>query len=228
MKKLISMLLALAMVLSLTAVTFATEASAAEAPSAGYSEAPSITELGTYGNVEDRLPVEEDIFVSQHDAVGAELEIGAYGGTINLVGGGGSWDLSRPSLETIIRRNTDGSYYPNVIKSYEYNEDYTVWTFHLREGMKWSDGNDFTADDITFWYYICHINNFDTKASWAALIDGETGNFATLTKVDDYAVTWTFDTAKYPADFIEHGDFKWCWAPSHWLADLIPSSTCGE
>lgn len=33
MKKLISMLLALAMVLSLTAVTFATEASAAEAPS---------------------------------------------------------------------------------------------------------------------------------------------------------------------------------------------------
>ena len=81
MKKLISMLLALAMVLSLTAVTFATEASAAEAPSAGYSEAPSITELGTYGNVEDRLPVEEDIFVSQHDAVGAELEIGAYGGT---------------------------------------------------------------------------------------------------------------------------------------------------
>lgn len=32
MKKLISMLLALAMVLSLTAVTFATEASAAEAP----------------------------------------------------------------------------------------------------------------------------------------------------------------------------------------------------
>jgi len=224
MKKLISMLLALAMVLSLTAVTFATEASAAEAPSAGYSEAPSITELGTYGNVEDRLPVEEDIFVSQHDAVGAELEIGAYGGTINLVGGGGSWDLSRPSLETIIRRNTDGSYYPNVIKSYEYNEDYTVWTFHLREGMKWSDGNDFTADDITFWYYMCHINNFDTKASWAALIDGETGNFATLTKVDDYAVTWTFNTAKYPADFIEHGDFKWCWAPSHWLADLIPSS----
>ena len=241
MKKLIALLLALVMVLSLVAcggtqndvpATDApatetpetpTDAPATEPPAAGYSEAPYITNLGTYGNVEDRLPVEEDIFVSQYDATGAELEIGTYGGVINLVGGGGSWDLSRPTLETIIRRDTDGSYVPNVIKAYEYNEDYTVWTFHLREGMKWSDGDDFNADDITFWYYMCHINNYDTKASWAALKDGEDG-FAKLEKVDDYTVTWTFTNPKFPADFIENGDFKWCWAPSHWLADLIPSS----
>lgn len=174
------------------------------------------------GNVVDRLPVAEDVFVSQYDATGATLEIGTYGGVINLVGGGGSWDLSRPTLETIIRRNSDGSYVPNVIKSYEYNEDYTVWTFHLREGMKWSDGDDFNADDITFWYYMCHINNYDTKASWAALKDGD--GFAKLEKVDDYTVTWTFQSPKFPADFIENGDFKWCWAPSHWLIDLIPAS----
>ena len=216
MKKLTALFLALMLVL--TSVAFATETSAS------YSEAPAITALGTYGKVEDRLPVADDIFVSTQDATGAELSIGTYGGTINLVGGGGSWDLSRPTLETIIRRNTDGSYYPNVIKSYEYNDDYTVWTFHLREGMKWSDGEDFNADDITFWYYMCHLSNFDTKKSWTALIDKETENYAKLTKVDDYTVTWTFDTAKYPADFIENGDFKWCWAPSHWLSDLIPSS----
>ncbi len=216
MKKLTALLLALTLVL--TSAAFAAETSAS------YSEAPSITEAGTYGKVEDRLPVAEDIFVSTQDATGGELAIGTYGGTINLVGGGGSWDLSRPMLETIIRRNTDGSYYPNVIKSYEYNDDYTVWTFHLREGMKWSDGEDFNADDITFWYYMCHLSNFDTKKSWSALIDKETENYAKLTKVDDYTVTWTFDTSKYPADFIENGDFKWCWAPSHWLNDLIPSS----
>ena len=194
----------------------------------GYSEAPSITELGTYGNVEDRLPVEEDIFVSQYDATGAVLEIGTYGGTINVKSGGGSWDISRPTLETIIRRNSDGSYYPNVIKDYEYNEDYTVWTFYLREGMKWSDGDDFNADDITFWYYMCHLTNFSTKKSWAALKDGTDaeGNdqYAVLTKIDDYTVTWTFQNPKFPADFIENGDFKWCWAPSHWLLEMIPSS----
>ncbi len=188
-----------------------------------YTEAPYITNLGTYGKVEDRLPVEEDIYFSLVDATGAALEIGTYGGSINLVGGGGSWDISRPTLETIIRRNTDGSYAPNVIKSYEYNEDYTVWTFRLREGMKWSDGDDFNADDINFGYDRGHINNYDTNSSWVALKDGN-GEFAKLTKVDDYTVTWTFGTPKFPADFIENGDFKWCWAPSHWLKDMIPSS----
>ena len=175
------------------------------------------------GDAADRLPVAADVFVSQYDATGATLEIGTYGGSINLGGANGSWDLSRPTLETIIRRNADGSYYANVIKSFEYSEDYKVWTFHLREGMKWSDGDDFNADDITFWYYMCHINNYDTKASWAALKDGN-GEFAKLEKVDDYTVTWTFGTPKFPADFIENGDFKWCWAPSHWLKDLIPAS----
>lgn len=238
MKKLIALLLALTMVLSLSAcagkpdptepaTTQPTEAPTAppttEAPEPAYSEAPSITEKGTYGKVEDRLPAEDDIFVSQYDAAGNALEIGTYGGTINLVGGGGSWDLSRPTLETIIRRNTDGSYVPNVIKSYEVNDDYTVWTFYLREGMKWSDGDDFNADDVTFWYYMCHVNNYDSKASWAALKDGEDA-FAKLEKVDDYTVTWTFSSPKFPADFIENGDFKWCWAPSHWLKDLIPAS----
>lgn len=240
MKKLISLLLAAVMLLSLAACggeqTPETTAPPAKDPVEttapvettvpvelpAYTEAPYITNLGTFGKVEDRLPVEEDIFVSQFDATGAALEIGTYGGDINLVGGGGSWDLSRPTLETIIRRNTDGSYIPNVIKDYEYNADYTVWTFHLREGMKWSDGDDFNADDITFWYYMCHINNYDTKASWAALKDGD--GFAKLEKVDDYTVTWTFTSPKFPADFIENGDFKWCWAPSHWLKELIPSS----
>ena len=105
--------------------------------------------MGITVPVEERLPVAEDIFVSQLDATGAPLEIGTHGGTIDIKSGGGSWDLSRPTLETIIRRNSDGSYYANVIKSFEHNEDYTVWTFHLREGMKWSDGDDFNADDIT-------------------------------------------------------------------------------
>ena len=244
MKKLFALLLALAMVLSMAAcgapaapeTTPTTAQTPAETPTQEtttetlppepvevYTQAPYIADvMGITAPVEERLPVVDDIYVSLVDATGAALEVGTYGGDINLVGGGGSWDLSRPTLETIIRRNSDGSYVPNVIKGYEYNEDYTVWTFHLREGMKWSDGDDFNADDITFWYYMCHINNYDTKASWAALKDGD--DFAKLEKVDDYTVTWTFTNPKFPADFIENGDFKWCWAPSHWLADLIPSS----
>lgn len=196
---------------------------------ATYSEAPMLAEqvkAGTLKAVDERIPDKDNIYVDTQDAAGTPLTIGNYGGTINILNGGGSWDLARPSLESIIRYNTDGTYYPNVIKSYEHNDDYTVWTFRLREGMKWSDGEDFTADDITFWYYMCHVNNFDSKASWAALKEtvGEEEVFAKLTKVDDYTVTWTFQNPKFPADFIENGDFKWCWAPEHYLNDLIPSS----
>ncbi|MBR4667629.1 MAG: hypothetical protein IKO76_02595 [Butyrivibrio sp.] len=195
----------------------------------GFAEAPMLADQVASGKlpaIEDRIPNADNVFVETVDATGSALEIGTYGGVINLTQAGGSWGLSRPSLESIIRYNTDGSYYPNVIKSYEHNDDYTVWTFKLREGMKWSDGEDFNADDITFWYYMCHMTNYDSKKSWAALKEDVNGEdaWATLKKVDDYTVTWTFVNPKYPADFIENGDFKWCWAPAHYLADLIPDS----
>ena len=199
----------------------------------GYSEAPMLADLvqgGTLPKLEDRLPAADDIFVDTADAAGNPLEIGTYGGVINLLGAGGSWGLSRPVLEGIIRYNSDGTYYANVIKSFEHNDDYTVWTFKLREGMKWSDGEDFNADDITFWYYMCHLTNYDTKKSWAALketVDGEDA-WANLEKVDDYTVTWTFANPKFPADFVENGDFKWCWAPEHYLNDMIPDSVYVE
>ncbi len=195
----------------------------------GYSEAPMLAEQVAAGKlpaVEERVPDADNVFVETEDATHMPLQIGTYGGVINLGPAGGSWGLSRASMESIIRYNADGSYYPNVIKSFEHNADYTTWTFHLREGMKWSDGEVFNADDITFWYYMCHLTNFDSKKSWAALkekVDGEDA-WAKLTKDDDYTVTWTFVNPKYPADFIENGDFKWCWAPAHYLADLIPDS----
>ena len=192
-----------------------------------FAEAPELSKKvssGALPSLKDRIPDKDNVFVATVDAAGNVLEIGEYGGNLNMVSGGGSWGIARPVLESIIRFDSDGSYAPNVIKDYEYNDDYTVWTFHLRKGMKWSDGDDFTADDITFWYYMVHINNYDTKASWVALKDGKSDNYAVLKKVDDYTVTWTFESTKYPGDFIENGDFKWCWAPSHFLKDLIPSS----
>ncbi len=216
--------------------TTTTETTATETPEAteevkveGFSEAPMLAELVSEGklpSVDERIPNSDNVFVETSTATGGALEIGNYGGVINLTGAGGGWGLSRPTLESIIRYNTDGSYYPNVIKSYEHNDDYTVWTFHLREGMKWSDGEDFNANDITFWYYMCHLTNFDSKKSWVALKEDVNGEdaWADLKKVDDYTVTWTFVNPKYPADFIENGDFKWCWAPEHYLHDMIPDS----
>jgi peptide/nickel transport system substrate-binding protein len=39
---------------------------------------------------------------------------------------------------------------PNVARAFEVSEDARIFTFHLREGMRWSDGVPFTADDVMF------------------------------------------------------------------------------
>ena len=36
---------------------------------------------------------------------------------------------------------------PGQAESYEVSDDGLVWTFHLRDGLKWSDGSDLTAED---------------------------------------------------------------------------------
>lgn len=45
----------------------------------------------------------------------------------------------------------DGSLYNQLASEpWQYNEDFTEMTVHLREGILWSDGEEFTADDVVF------------------------------------------------------------------------------
>lgn len=39
---------------------------------------------------------------------------------------------------------------PMLAKEWEANEDFTVWTFQLREGVTFTDGKPFTADDVLY------------------------------------------------------------------------------
>jgi peptide/nickel transport system substrate-binding protein len=41
---------------------------------------------------------------------------------------------------------------PNLAKSWDVSADSTTYTFHLRKGIKWSDGQPYTSADIMFWY----------------------------------------------------------------------------
>ena len=49
---------------------------------------------------------------------------------------------------TLIKQNADGSYTGDLAESWEANDESTEITFKLREGVKWHDGEEFTADDI--------------------------------------------------------------------------------
>ncbi len=229
MKKIIALLLALAMILSLAACGSkpepteapateapATEAPATEPPAAGYTEAPYITNLGTYGDVVDRLPVEEDIMVEDADY----LEIGVYGGELKRAADGGNWYAGKPIEEGLFRFNTKGGVEPNVAKGYDVNADATVYTIYLREGMKWSDGEPFTAEDCVWFYNLVCLNKIDSKGVRNCHKDSD-GNPAVVEKVDDYTFTVTFGTPKY--DFIEAltVDLKWHYAPKHVFENMV-------
>ncbi|MDR2184776.1 MAG: ABC transporter substrate-binding protein, partial [Treponema sp.] len=41
---------------------------------------------------------------------------------------------------------------PNVAESYTLSADARDYTFKLRKGLKWSNGDPFTAEDVRFWY----------------------------------------------------------------------------
>ena len=39
---------------------------------------------------------------------------------------------------------------PGLAETWDYDEQTYTYTFHLREGVKWHDGEPFTADDVKF------------------------------------------------------------------------------
>lgn len=69
-----------------------------------------------------------------------EFTLPAIGDTLMITNG-----LLREGLT----RYGDGELVDGLAESYEHNEDYTQWTFHLRDSG-WSDGTPVTADDWVF------------------------------------------------------------------------------
>lgn len=160
-------------------------------------EAPVLRELvkeGTLPPVRERLGIELDgEWVCEPLVVQGVEGVGNYGGTWHR-GDGPSRFKHRLSASSLLRVDVFGrDLVPHLAKGCDVSADNCEFTFHLRRGVRWSDGHPFNADDILYWWdWEANCRDLRDKPPAEMLIRNRPGK---VVKVDDYTVKFIFPEA---------------------------------
>ena len=121
-----------------------------------YQQSPFLDGKGL-PDVVDRLPKVPKVANEMSSDPLSYYEEGKYGGTFHTGRVGGAGSTYDPSIFILTNEplvNSPGllgeEITANVLESYEVSADQKVFTFKLREGMKWSDGTPVTMDDVKY------------------------------------------------------------------------------
>lgn len=199
----------------------ATTAPAAPAAAASAKEAPALAELVKQGKLpplEKRLP-EEPMVLTPIE------EVGVYGGQM-------AWVIPDPQYgsyeyqflyEAPYRWSADASKVePNLVTKHAYAADGMSMTMTFRKGVKWSDGEPFTAEDIDFWWNDLVLNKEAgyTQPYWTITKEQP----MKLEKVDDQTVKVSFAAPHWLFHRLMAStpDYKRMYAPKHYLKQFHP------
>ncbi len=150
-------------------------------------EAPILAErvaAGDLPQLAERLP-ETPRVVDSVDGVGR------YGGTWRTGAreAAPTWPLRTIAYDHMTHWTPDWSgTVANIPESIEVNEDATIYTIDLRDGMRWSDGEPFDADDLMFAYEVWQHPDLAGFPEWMMSTEGP----GVVEKVDADTVTVTF------------------------------------
>jgi peptide/nickel transport system substrate-binding protein len=128
--------------------------------------------------------------------------------------------VQRAAFESLLARKADGSYIPWLATGYEISKDHKTYTFHLRQDVKFSNGEKFNAAAV--------VENFKNlqnltycAGSTMCVIGSRIANIATP---DDYTVVVTLKAVYSP--FLSYISWLKLISPSSWkAADLKSGGT---
>lgn len=168
--------------------------------------------------VAERLP-QEPLVIAPYQ------QIGQYGGVLDGISKAtesGTSDLLAVRHVNLTRFSDDlATVVPNVAKSWQWNDDFTVLTMSLRKGHKWSDGNDFTAEDVVFWYHNMLMDTSIIKSPKERFLSD--GKPMQVEAVDETTVRFTLNAPmpSLPAMFAQ--DYAQPFQPKHLLEQFHPA-----
>lgn len=201
----------------------AADSGAAAAMPGKFNEAPMLAELvqaGSLPPVDERLPVNPMVMPVVE-------QTGNYGGAFRRAFKGVSdrWGPTKCQDHGLAWYDQDLNMQPRMAESWETNDDASEWTFHLREGTKWSDGEPFTTADIQYWYDN-ELSNSDLNPAGGGVGNGQwaTGPDNTVMQldvIDDYTFKVTFADPNplfiYKVGRLSGGRVSGLYAPAHYM-----------
>ncbi len=190
-----------------------------------YAEAPALAArvaAGTLPPVADRLPHNPLVMVPFE-------EVGRYGGVFNRAITDDTTQLISivgTIMEPLVWWNYPdpfaGPITPNVAESFEISDDLTELTVRLRAGMKWSDGQPFTADDVMFFWQDVMLNEDAPQSAYDNFYLAIRGLIPSIEKVDDLTVrfSWTEPNNFILEGFASMREAAW---PKHAMMEFHPT-----
>lgn len=135
---------------------------------------------------------------------------------VKIADGGGITVVSQ-AAETLVLSGADLTAQPVLAESWAPNSDGTVWTFKLRQGVKFHNGKTMTADDVVATFD--RLADPDVGSNALSVFSGMLSKGGTK-KVDDYTVEFHLDVA--------NGNFPYAVSTDNYNAVILPAEYAGD
>ena len=188
-------------------------------------EAPQLAArvaAGALPPLNERIPANP--LVAKHDYEGYDGP-GVYGGTWRQFHNNtdlGTWKMIAGYAPLIRWNRLTTGLEPGLAESWAFNEDGTVLTLRLREGVRWSDGHPYTSASFRTWYELCLDDRHRYPPPVWCLVDGKP---MVVETPDDYTIVMRFAGPNWLVPLWLATGFWWSEeynVPEHYMKQFHP------